>query len=144
MDGGDGSSQNGHNQTPPAKITKFRNVVSINNDSDEDIIITSNEANLSSSVRRRVQISNEKIQTGSLNILSAKYESLDYDTCENYLLLDEERKKGYKFIVQKSIARWFVFLLIGMLTAIIACIIDISVEELSRMKYRSLSKCILF
>nr|CAH7740092.1 unnamed protein product [Callosobruchus chinensis] len=141
MDGGDDSSQN---QTPPAKITKFRNVVSINNDSDEDIIITSNDANLSSSVRRRVQISNEKIQTGSLNILSAKYESLDYDTCENYLLLDEERKKGYKFIVQKSIARWFVFLLIGMLTAFIACFIDITVEELSRMKYRSLSKCILF
>ncbi|VEN38135.1 unnamed protein product [Callosobruchus maculatus] len=139
MDGGDDSSQN---QTPPAKITKFRNVVSINNDSDEDIIITSNDANLSSSVRRRVQISNEKIQTGSLNILSAKYESLDYDTCENYLLLDEERKKGYKFIVQKSIARWFVFLLIGMLTAFIACFIDISVEELSRMKYRSLSKSV--
>lgn len=130
---------------PPAKVTKFRNVMSINNsDSEEDIhaIIVNNseDSNLLSSVRRRVQISSEKVRTGSLNVLSAKYESLDYDTCENHLLLDEERKKGYKFIVRKSISRWFIFLLIGMFTALIACIIDISIEELSTIKYASLSK----
>jgi chloride channel 7 len=98
---------------------------------------------LLSSIRRRVQVSSEKIETGSLNVLSAKYESLDYDTCENYLLLDEERKKGYRFIVRKSIARWYIFLLIGMITAFIACAIDISIEELSQLKYASLSHCIL-
>ncbi|KAG5883579.1 hypothetical protein JTB14_016719 [Gonioctena quinquepunctata] len=128
------------------KVTRFRNMMSINTDSDEDtnaIFTTNNEElNLLSSVRRRVQVSKEKVQTGSLNVLSAKYESLDYDTCENHLLLDEERKKGYKFIVQKSIARWFVFLLIGMITALIACIIDISIEELSTIKYAALSKSV--
>lgn len=79
-----------------------------------------------------------------LILLKKFLQSLDYDTCENHLLLDEERKKGYKFIIRKSIARWFVFLLIGVFTALIACVIDISIEELSTLKYRSLSKCILF
>lgn len=147
-------------------IPFFQNVASINSDSQDDIqgifVSSSDDANLLSSVRRRVQISKEKVKTGSLNVLSAKYEvckihlitvtkngnfsylqSLDYDTCENHLLLDEERKKGYKFIIRKSIARWFVFLLIGACTALIACVIDISIEELSILKYRSLSKCIL-
>lgn len=31
-----------------------------------------------------------------------------------------------------------------MITALIACAIDISIEELSQLKYHSLSKCILF
>lgn len=149
----------------------LKNISSINCDTQEEIqgIFVSNSGDsnlLLSSVRRRVQISKEKVKTGSLKVLSAKYEvcklyintqflfckkilcklfqSLDYDTCENHLLLDEERKEGYKFIIRKSIARWFVFLLIGVCTALIACIIDISIEELSIMKYRSLSKCILF
>lgn len=58
-------------------------------------------------------------------------------------MLDEERKKGYKFVVEKNIARWFVFLLIGVLTALVACAIDISVEQLSKLKYKYLSNCIL-
>ncbi|KAJ8979965.1 hypothetical protein NQ317_013713 [Molorchus minor] len=140
---------NQENHVAPSRATRFRNLSSISHASNEDlnaiITITSNEDSgliLSSSVRRRVQISKEKIQTGSLNVLSAKYESLDYDPCENYLFLDEERKKGYKFIVQKNIARWFVFLLIGMVTALIACVIDISIEELSTIKYAALSKSV--
>lgn len=56
-------------------------------------------------------------------------------------MLEEERKKGYKFLVRKNIARWFVFLLIGMFTALVACVIDISIEELSRIKYAKLSSC---
>ncbi|KAH1026132.1 H(+)/Cl(-) exchange transporter 7 [Dendroctonus ponderosae] len=126
---------------------RFRNVPSASNmddPEDTDAILTqqwsSENLNLLQSVRRRVEISKEKINVGSLNVLSAKYESLDYDTCENYLLLDEERKKGFKFLVQKNIARWFVFLLIGMFTALVACIIDISIEELSEIKYAKLSK----
>lgn len=58
-------------------------------------------------------------------------------------MLEEERKKGYKFLVRKNIARWFVFLLIGMFTALVACVIDISIEELSHIKYAKLSSCIL-
>lgn len=131
-------------EIPPTKTKEFRNVISINTDSEEDItaqvVDFPDDANILLSVRRRVEISKEKVQTGSLNVLSAKYESLDYDTCENHLLLDEERKKGYKFIVQKNISRWLIFLLIGMCTALIACVIDISIEELSTIKYASLSK----
>ncbi|XP_018570923.1 H(+)/Cl(-) exchange transporter 7 [Anoplophora glabripennis] len=126
------------------RATRFRNLPSIN-ESNEDlqaIVTTSENSNLLASVRRRVQISKERIQIGSLNVLSAKYESLDYDTCENHLLLDEERKKGYKFVVRKNISRWFIFLLIGMITALIACVIDISIEELSKIKYASLSKSV--
>lgn len=126
---------------------RFRNVPSastaLESDTDDTIgIVTrcsNDELHLLQSVRRRVEISKEKIDVGSLNILSAKYESLDYDTCENYLMLEEEKKNGYKFLVRKNIARWFVFLLIGLFTALVACIIDISIEELSHIKYAKLS-----
>ncbi|XP_050316045.1 H(+)/Cl(-) exchange transporter 7 isoform X2 [Anthonomus grandis grandis] len=112
-------------------------------DTDTIIIQGNNDhLNLLQSVRRRVEVSKEKIDVGSLNILSAKFESLDYDTCENYFLLDEERRKGFKFLVRKNIARWFVFLLIGMCTALVACIIDISIEELSQRKYAKLSSMV--
>jgi chloride channel 7 len=121
------------------RTTRFRNLPSVNASQEELIVTVPDDKELLSSIRRRVQVSSEKIETGSLNVLSAKYESLDYDTCENYLLLDEERKKGYRFIVRKSIARWYIFLLIGMITAFIACAIDISIEELSQLKYASLS-----
>ena len=59
-------------------------------------------------------------------------------------MLDEERKKGYRFIIKKNLARWFIFLLIGVITALIACAIDISIEELSQLKYASLSDCKIF
>lgn len=85
--------------------------------------------------RQSRSISNEEIKPGATNFLSTNFESLDYDPCENYLLQDEERKKGYKFVVKKNFARWFIFLLIGICTALIACFIDISIEELSKIKY---------
>ncbi|CAH2106555.1 unnamed protein product [Euphydryas editha] len=91
-------------------------------------------------VRRRQPV--QKIDPGSLNILSAKYESLDYDTCENHLLLDEERKRGYPFIVWKDIARWIIVLQIGVVTALIAFIIDICIEEFSKIKYEQLKKSV--
>ncbi|XP_069690875.1 H(+)/Cl(-) exchange transporter 7 [Periplaneta americana] len=80
----------------------------------------------------------KKVEPGCLNVISANYESLDYDICENHLLLEEERTKGYKFIIKKNLARWFIFLLIGTITAAIACIIDIAIEELSKIKYKEL------
>ncbi|CAK1547079.1 unnamed protein product [Leptosia nina] len=102
-------------------------------DSDEDI-------QGSHGVRRRHPI--QKIEPGSMNILSAKYESLDYDTCENHLLLDEERKRGYAFVVWKDMARWFIVLLIGIITALIAFTIDICIEEFSNIKYAQLKKSV--
>ncbi|XP_069998850.1 H(+)/Cl(-) exchange transporter 7 isoform X2 [Penaeus vannamei] len=72
---------------------------------------------------------------GQLNHLSAAFESLDYDTCINSVWLDEERTKGYTFIVKKDAARWLVVLITGVLTALVACAIDITIEWLSKFKY---------
>ncbi|XP_077294342.1 chloride channel protein 7 [Arctopsyche grandis] len=105
---------------------RFRNISS-----------TDRNENIQTSARSKVP---GIIELGSMNVLSTKYESLDYDTCENHMLLDEERTRGYKFIVQKNLARWLIFLLIGVLTAMIACIIDISIEELCSIKYYGLKK----
>ncbi|XP_024938725.1 H(+)/Cl(-) exchange transporter 7 [Cephus cinctus] len=97
--------------------------------------------------RRSARLNAEDVPPGATNFLSANYESLDYDTCENYILLDEERRKGYKFVVKKNLARWFIFLLIGICTAVIACFVDISIEELSSVKYSRLKifmdECVL-
>lgn len=56
----------------------FKNVSSINADTQQEIqgifVSSTVDTNLISSVRRRVQISKEKVKTGSLKVLSAKYE----------------------------------------------------------------------
>uniref|UniRef100_A0A8C4PZB8 Chloride channel protein n=1 Tax=Eptatretus burgeri TaxID=7764 RepID=A0A8C4PZB8_EPTBU len=69
------------------------------------------------------------------NLLSLKYESLDYDNCENQLFLEEERKIGPRGFRVVEISRWFICLLIGILTALIACIIDIIIEKFADLKY---------
>lgn len=53
----------------------------------------------------------------------------------------EERTKGYKFLVKKRFARWVVFFFIGVITALIACCIDIAIEELSAIKFYYLKHC---
>ncbi len=63
---------------------------------------------------------------------------MDYDVCENTLLVDEERTKGYQFIYKKDLARWLIMALIGVITALIACSIDITIEEVSNIKYAML------
>ncbi len=70
-------------------------------------------------------------------------QSLDYDDCENTLYLDEERSRGYKYVVKKSVLRWIIFLLIGVCTAHIGAFIDIAIDQLSALKYRTLKNCIL-
>ncbi|XP_043478610.1 H(+)/Cl(-) exchange transporter 7 [Leptopilina heterotoma] len=90
--------------------------------------------------RQSRRLNTGELTPGATNFLSTNYESLDYDPCENNLLLDEERKKGYKFVIKKKLARWFIFLLIGICTAVIACFVDISIEELSNLKYGLLKK----
>ncbi|CAL7951003.1 unnamed protein product [Xylocopa violacea] len=107
---------------------RFRNVA-INHGSASSQSIAET---LSSNPRR---LNTEEIVPGATNFLSTNYESLDYDPCENHLLQNEERKKGYKFVVKKNFARWFIFLLIGICTALIACFVDISIEQLTNLKY---------
>ena len=46
-------------------------------------------------------------------------------------------------ILQIKMARWFVMLLIGMSTAVVATIIDIAISSLSDWKYGLVGECIL-
>ncbi|XP_033998766.1 LOW QUALITY PROTEIN: H(+)/Cl(-) exchange transporter 7 [Trematomus bernacchii] len=69
-------------------------------------------------------------------LLSLKFESLDYDNIENQLFLEEERRMSYMGFRCLEISRWVVCGLIGFLTGLIACFIDIAVEELAGIKYR--------
>ncbi|CAG0882457.1 unnamed protein product [Darwinula stevensoni] len=88
-----------------------------------------------------------KVSPDCGKVLSAKYESLDYDVCENSLLLEEERRRGYPYILRMGISRWLVMCIIGAATALVACVIDISIDQLTTLKYRVLKKftdqCIL-
>ncbi|XP_019719992.1 H(+)/Cl(-) exchange transporter 7 [Hippocampus comes] len=69
-------------------------------------------------------------------LLSLKYESLDYDNIENQLFLEEERRMSYLGFRCLEISRWVICGLIGFLTGLIACFIDIVVEQLAGMKYQ--------
>ncbi|KAM3599050.1 uncharacterized protein V6R79_026007 [Siganus canaliculatus] len=69
-------------------------------------------------------------------LLSLKFESLDYDNIENQLFLEEERRMSYLGFRCLEISRWVVCGLIGFLTGLIACFIDIVVEELAGIKYQ--------
>ncbi|NXC44288.1 CLCN7 protein, partial [Penelope pileata] len=69
-------------------------------------------------------------------LLSLKYESLDYDNCENQLFLEEERRINHAAFRTVEIKRWVICAMIGILTGLVACFIDIVVENLAGLKYR--------
>ncbi|XP_026179909.1 H(+)/Cl(-) exchange transporter 7 isoform X1 [Mastacembelus armatus] len=69
-------------------------------------------------------------------LLSLKYESLDYDNIENQLFLEEERRMSHMSFRCLEISRWVICGLIGILTGLIACCIDIIVEKLAGFKYQ--------
>jgi len=71
-------------------------------------------------------------------VMISLFQSLDYDECENTLVIDEERTKGYSFIRRKDLIRWIIMIGIGILTALIACSIDIAIEEGSAVKFKFL------
>uniref|UniRef100_A0A3B5A8K8 Chloride channel protein n=1 Tax=Stegastes partitus TaxID=144197 RepID=A0A3B5A8K8_9TELE len=64
------------------------------------------------------------------------FQSLDYDNIENQLFLEEERRMSYMGFRCLEISRWVVCGLIGFLTGLIACFIDIVVEQLAGIKYQ--------
>ncbi|XP_077490396.1 chloride channel protein 7 [Amblyomma americanum] len=81
-------------------------------------------------------------ELGSLNLLSQKYESLDYDTCENSLYVEEQLTTTFTAIRNTNWKRWLVILIIGILTALTACTIDICIEVISEFKFKLLKKWI--
>lgn len=71
------------------------------------------------------------------------FQSLDYEVVENYVYRDEERKKGYPFVVKKNVVRWIIFFWIGVITAFIGIIIDLSIENIADLKFNHVKQCIL-
>ncbi|XP_054158622.1 H(+)/Cl(-) exchange transporter 7-like isoform X2 [Oppia nitens] len=77
---------------------------------------------------------------GSLDLLSQKYESLDYDQIENMLYLEERKRVADSWLKRTEMVRWLVIFIIGLLTAVTACVIVVSVEGLSKYKYKLLQQ----
>ncbi|XP_041767828.1 H(+)/Cl(-) exchange transporter 7 [Anopheles merus] len=71
---------------------------------------------------------------------ASQYESLDYDVCENVLWRRDQTKIKPKFTVRKDFSRWVISLQIGVCTALVACCINIVIEEVSRLKYGFLKR----
>ncbi|XP_015244144.1 H(+)/Cl(-) exchange transporter 7 isoform X2 [Cyprinodon tularosa] len=76
-------------------------------------------------------------------LLSLKFESLDYDNIENQLFLEEERRMSFLAFRCLEISRWVICGLIGFLTGLIACFIDIVVEQLAGIKYKVIKENIV-
>ncbi|KAM8961123.1 H(+)/Cl(-) exchange transporter 7 isoform 2-T2 [Pelodytes ibericus] len=74
--------------------------------------------------------------THTENLLSLKYESLDYDNSENQLFMEEERRINHAAFRTVEVTRWIICGLIGIFTGLIACFIDIMVEKLAGIKYK--------
>jgi chloride channel 7 len=74
----------------------------------------------------------------SVNFLSSRYESLDYETCENTLYVDElsgRTREFFSSLYQQNITRWFVIFVIALLTAMTACIIVMVIDLISEFKF---------
>lgn len=71
-------------------------------------------------------------------------QSLDYDIWTNDLLVKEEQSRGYPHILKINITRWILYFFTGLITGMIAVLIDVTVEYLIALKSKFLQKCILF
>ncbi|EDO35008.1 predicted protein [Nematostella vectensis] len=80
------------------------------------------------------------IEPGSLQKISPKFESLDYDIPENSLFLKEQKSFTPEEIIKVDINRWIVMFIIGVITALIAAAIDICIGLLSKWKYDIIKK----
>ncbi|GAB0092589.1 Chloride channel protein [Sergentomyia squamirostris] len=66
------------------------------------------------------------------------YESLDYEVVENQLWNQDRQQRSQKFELLKDFFRWIVFISIGIATALVACFINILIDQLSNVKYNFL------
>ncbi|EJW85666.1 chloride channel protein 7 [Wuchereria bancrofti] len=69
--------------------------------------------------------------------VSSRYESLNYEIVENKLFRAEEMEPGHqRKLFRQSVNRWVVCFFIGVLTAIVAAAIDITIYYSSVVKFR--------
>uniref|UniRef100_A0A672S4E3 Chloride channel protein n=1 Tax=Sinocyclocheilus grahami TaxID=75366 RepID=A0A672S4E3_SINGR len=74
------------------------------------------------------------------HVLHFVFQSLDYDNSENQLFLEEERRMSHMGFRCLETRRWVICGLIGFLTGLIACLIDIAVEKLAGYKYSAVKQ----
>lgn len=70
-----------------------------------------------------------------VQVISTKFESLDYDVPESTLMKKEEKSKNPEYMIKMNLYRWFIMFIIGVGTAVIAVAINISIEEMADWKY---------
>lgn len=72
--------------------------------------------------------------------LVSKWESLNYDICENVLYIkNRDKHRSKRWVVLALLSKWLIMLGIGILTACLAAAIHGVVEELSHIKFTFLS-----
>ncbi|KAJ7340243.1 H(+)/Cl(-) exchange transporter 7 [Desmophyllum pertusum] len=96
----------------------------------------------STNSRENVSIMGSVTEPGSLQKISSKYESLDYDTAENTLYFKEQKSYTPEERLRININRWVIMFIIGFVTAVIAFAIDISILLLANQKYTLIKKYI--
>lgn len=78
---------------------------------------------------------NSVSEPGSLQKISSKYESLDYDTSENTLYFKEQKSYSAEERLKININRWVVMFIIGFITGLIAFSIDCLIIIIADQKY---------
>ena len=68
------------------------------------------------------------------------FQSLDYEISESELWQSEVIKDQYS-VVKQDFMRWILFIAIGIVTALVACFVDVLIEVFSDLKYKCLQKC---
>lgn len=71
------------------------------------------------------------------------FQSLDYEISENELWQNEVIKEENS-IVKQDFMRWILFVAIGIVTALVACFVDVLIEIFSDLKYECLQKSNLY
>ena len=82
-----------------------------------------------------LEVSNED---GTPNVISSKFESFDYDECENSLHKKKMQYTSGEKYIQMNLFRWIIMLVIGILTAMVAVCIDICIDQMSDWKYKTI------
>jgi len=75
-----------------------------------------------------------------VQVISTKFESLDYDVPESTLMKKEDKSKTAEYMIKMNLYRWFIMFMIGVGTAVIAVSIDISIEKMAEWKYSLIKK----
>ncbi|KJE93096.1 voltage gated chloride channel protein, variant [Capsaspora owczarzaki ATCC 30864] len=95
-------------------------------------------ANMANSVR--------KLRSSKVTSISTKFESLDYDILENDIYVKDQAKIDRKHYVRLEAARWLVMFFVGVLTAVVAFLIDYCLTQISSVKFGwisdSITRCV--